>query len=228
MNDKQRLGIESAIRANDFGAQNPALFPANSKGEQLLTSLRAGVAELKALATAQSVHHSNAQEASTIKDDARTRLSKAISVIARTARTMALETPGVADKFRTPRGTNDQNLLTTTRAFIVAATPLDAEFISYGLKTTFLADLQANITAFEQAIAAHAQAIAAQTASTAAFKNKLESALKIKKQLDTLLSNTLKDDVERLTAWKTASRISRTPRKSPPPSTPPPAAPPAQ
>lgn len=225
MNDRERFQLESVLRSGDYGAQNASLFSANSKAAQYLATLNTGISDLNALATAQSVHRRDAQEGSTIKDEARTTLSKALTEINHTARTMALETPGVADKFKLPHNLTDQNLLTIARAFIVEATPLEARFIGEGLDATFLADLQAAITAFEQAIAAHGQAIAAQTASTAAFKSKLKSVLNTRKQLDTLLSNLLKDDLEKLTAWKTASRVHK-PRKSSPPSTSTPGTPP--
>src|SRR5262249_40949562 len=145
VNDSQRLEVESVFRSRDFGVQTPALFPPNSKAEQYHAALTTGADELNALVTAQSVHQRDAQEASTVKADARTTLSKFLSRIRSTARTMAMETPGVADKFKIPRNLNDQNLLTAARAFVVEAIPLEAEFISFGLETTFLADLQAAI-----------------------------------------------------------------------------------
>lgn len=47
--------------------------------------------------------------------------------INRTARVIAFETPGVENKFRLPRGTNDQSLLNATRAFAAGFTGWESD-----------------------------------------------------------------------------------------------------
>lgn len=226
MNDNERAKLEAGIRMNEYGAQTPSQFPANSKAEQLLATLTTDIAELNAHAAAQASHRSSAREATTAKNAARKALIKDLKLISLTAESMALDLPGIADKFRMPHGNNNQELLVTARAFAIDGVPEKDEFITNGLKPDFLTRLGANTTAFEQSLAAYNQSLEAQAASTAAFKAKLKQTLKVMKQLDTLLRNQLADDVEKLTAWTTASHIRRTPRKSSPPSTPTPGTPP--
>jgi hypothetical protein len=227
MNDNERAQLEAGIRMSEYAAQTPSQFPANSKAAQLRATLTTGVSELNAHATAQASHRSSAREATTNKDAARKVLLKDIKNISRAAAAMALDLPSIADKFRMPHGNNNQDLLITARAFAADAVPLKDDFIDNGLAADFLTRLEADITAFEQALATHNQRLEAQTASTAAFKAKLKQIIKVMKQLDTLLSIQLEGDVEKLTAWRTASRIRKT-RKSASPSTPAPETPPAQ
>lgn len=227
MNDNERAKLEAAIRMGEYGAQTPSHFPANSKAEQLLTALTTDVGELNAHAAAQASHRSSAREATTTKNAARKASLNDLKKIVLTAESMALDVPGIADKFRMPHGNNNQELLVTTRAAAMDAVPLKDEFITNGLQPDFLPHLGASIAAFEQALAAYNQSFEAQAASTAAFKARLKHVVKLMKQLDTLLRNQLADDVEKLTAWTTASRIRKT-RKSSPPSTPPPDTPPVK
>ena len=68
---------------------------------------------------------------------------------------MALDTPGVDDKFRLPRGNGDQTILNAARAFARDAAPLSPEFVKHDMPDDFLADLQSDIDAFEEAIRDH-------------------------------------------------------------------------
>jgi len=132
---------------------------------------------------------------------------------------MAFDIPGLDDKFRLPRG-SDLNLLMTARAFVVDATPMKNDFVRFGLPEDFLEDLKADILAFEQATMARNQSLEERTASVAAIDEKLARGMKAAKQLDLILRNILRNDIQMLTAWMTASHVERVPhrrRQSPTP-----------
>ena len=72
----------------------------------------------------------------------------------RTARVIGETKPGFDDKFRMPRGDNDQAMLDLARgiAAIVADATVKAEFIRHALPTDFVEDLNTDITAMQAAI----------------------------------------------------------------------------
>ncbi|MBI3493145.1 MAG: hypothetical protein HY047_15405, partial [Acidobacteria bacterium] len=109
-----------------------------------------------------------AREASTSKAAARAALRGALGAIIRTARGLALDTPGLHNGFRRPFTCAGQALCIAGRAFVQDARPLAAEFVEYGLPPTFLRDLDTAIQRFEAAIREHAAGIGTRIAARTA------------------------------------------------------------
>ena len=208
MNDVERNQLTALTRVRDFGAQHPTIFPAGKLTGELMTSIGAIVEELTLHATTQEASAGSARQNSASKSTARTELRDDLEAINRAAHAMAFDTPGLDDKFRVPRG-GDQNLLATARAFLTDATPLKDNFIRFGLPDNFLDDLSADIHAFEQATTARNQNVEERAASGAAIDEKLAGGMKALKQLDLILRNVLRNDITKLTAWMTASHVER-------------------
>ena len=212
MNDLDTNQLAALTRVKDFGVEHPTLFPPAQLAGQLMTTITASVTDLNTHATAQVAGASEARQGTTSKGNARRDLRDDLEAINRTARAMALDIPGVDDKFRMPRG-GDQNLLTGARAFVVEATPIKSDFIRFGLPENFLEDLSADIAAFEQATTAQNQGLEQKAAGTAAKDEAIDRGMKALKQLDVIMRNVLRDDVGTLTAWITASHVERVPHR---------------
>jgi hypothetical protein len=150
-----------------------------------------------------------------------------LEAIARTARAMASDVPGLDDKFRLPRNTNDQHLLAAARAFAVDAVPLKAQFIAHELPADFLEDLNADIAALEAAIANQASGRGSHVSARAAIDDAIERADEVVRKLDAIVKNKYADNPMVLAQWLSASHTERAPRRrktASPPSPPPPSA----
>lgn len=208
MNDLERNQLATLTRVHDFGAQNPTLFPAAQLAGELMAAIGDSVNQLTAHAATHVASTSSARQSTQSRSVARTALHADIEAINQTAHALAFETAGLKEKFRMPRG-GDQDLLTAARAFVIDATPLKSDFIRYGLPADFLDDLSADILAFEQATTARNQSLEQKTASTAGIDEVMEQGMRALKQLDIIMRNVLRDNITQLTAWLTASHIER-------------------
>lgn len=223
MNDHEKNQHATAARVRDFGALHPTLFPGAQLTGQLMAAIAAAVNELNTHAAMHVASAGEARQGTTSKSSAREALREDMEGMNRTAHVMAFDIPGLDDKFRMPRG-GDQDLLTAARAYVVDATPMKADFIRFGLPADFIEDLIADIEAFEHATTSQNQSLEQKTASTAAIDDTLSRCMKALKQLDAIMRNVLRDDVEMLTAWITASHVERVRRRSKAPGPPPPPA----
>ncbi|MGB7923671.1 MAG: hypothetical protein WCF57_10545, partial [Pyrinomonadaceae bacterium] len=140
-----------------------------------------------------------------------------LEAISRTAASLALAgtTPGLEDRFRMPRGNNDQALINSARAFAQDAAPIAARFIDFGLPQDFIASLNTAITEFEQAINRQNTGRDTHVAATSAIDDALERGIKIVGQLDAIVRNKYADDKPQLAAWQSASHVERSPQRTP-------------
>ena len=226
MKDLERNQLNTLTSVRDFGTQQAALFPPAQLAGELMTTISGVVDELSGLAAVQTASINTGRQDTEGRAAARAALRQDMEAINRTAHAMAVRTPGIDTKFRLTRG-NDQQLLALARAFVSEATPLKSEFLRYGMAADFLDDLTADIGAFGQLVASRQRSVEARTASTAGIDDALERGMDALKELDGILRNVLRDDVQTLAAWITASHVERPPRKRQPskPSQPPPSSP---
>ena len=222
MKDTERRRYEMLVRVRDFLGTRTASFPPATMGGQLFAALAGIVEELDTHATAQMSSHSAAMQSTTTKATARAALREDLEAIARTARVMALDTPGLEDRFRLPRNNNDQMLLSAARAFAADALPLKAQFIQHELPANFLEDLNADIADFEQAISNQGINTESQVAATEAIDSAIERGLTTVRKLHAVVRNKFADDAATLAAWLSASHVERPPRTKKPEPPPPP------
>ncbi|HEV7374820.1 MAG TPA: hypothetical protein VGN95_08890 [Pyrinomonadaceae bacterium] len=105
MKDTERRRYETFLRVREFVTSRAAQFPPNTLAGELLTHLNSEINEMETHATAQSSGRSATLQSSTSKAASRDELRSDLDAISRTARAMALSTPGLEDKFRAPRKT---------------------------------------------------------------------------------------------------------------------------
>jgi hypothetical protein len=203
---------EMLVRVHDFGAAHGDLFPASSLEGKTFAAVGSSVAVLSQEAAAQVSGRAAAREGTSSKAAARETLRDTLDAISRTARALALDTTGLDDKFRVPRGHSDQRLLNAAHAFAQDAQPLSAAFVAHRLPATFLTDLNADIEEFEQANQHHSAGREAQGAARAALEAALAAGLTAVYRLDAIVPNTLRDDPAVLAAWGIARHVEQTPR----------------
>jgi hypothetical protein len=213
MNDNLRRRYVMLLSVLSFGVQYAAFFAINSLGHQLFEELRAIVNEIEQLAAAKESNSRAAREGTTNREEARTDLREEMEDISDTARSMALVTPGLEDKFRIPRGkVSDVDLLNIARAFAKDALPLKDEFIRYGLPADFLERLNAGIAAFEQAIDKQQMSRRSKKSATAGLPEAVERGVNKVRQLNAVVRNTFRDDPVKLAEWESASHTQRAPQ----------------
>jgi hypothetical protein len=141
--------------------------------------------------------------------------------VSRTARALEVDHPGISPIFRLPRSGSYPALIAKAQAVIAAATPLEAAFVDAGLPATFLTELQALLTAFEDATSQKHEGGITQVLGTAGLKAKANLGVKAATRLDAYVRNHFRNNPEMLAAWKHARRIEKAPRRSDEATTPP-------
>jgi hypothetical protein len=223
MKDTVRRRQETFLRVREFVTSRASQYPPTTLAGELLARLNTEIGNMEAHTTAQSSGRSATLESSTGKAAARDELRQDLDAISRTARAMAISTPGLEDKFRAPRSISDQALLATARAFAADALPLKTEFTRRGLPDDFLEDLNSDIEEFEQINNQQIQKRESRVAATAAIDDALERGINIVRELDAIMRNQFANDPASLAAWLSASHTERSPRHTPatPATTPP-------
>lgn len=214
MKDSETRRLEMFIRVRQFGASHAAALPATERGGEVLAALDAVVAEMQSNAAAQDSGRREAKEGTALKAVARAALREDLEAISRTARAMSFTTPGLDDKFRLPRNAGDQACLAAARSFAADAAPLAAEFIRRGLPADFIADLNADIEAFDNSIGTRARKTGRHIAATASIDDAIERGTNAVRELDAIVRNIFRDDPATLAEWTSASHTERAPRSA--------------
>jgi hypothetical protein len=213
MRDTESRKHQTFVRVKSFGADHANDFAPNGLGTQLFTDLAGIVAQLDNHAAAEASGLGTAREGTSTRAAAREALREDLEAISRTARAMAEDTPGIDDKFRLPRGNNDQALLSAARAFAADAAPLSAQFISHEMPADFLTDLGTDIANMEAAISHQASGVGDHVAAGAAIDDTIDVGSVIVRKLDAIVRNRYRNDPAILAEWTSASHTERSPRR---------------
>lgn len=214
MNDSERRRYECFIRIRQFGTDNSADFAAIPVAVTNFGVITTEVQFLDDQGADQQEGFGDARGATETKGTARENLREEMSDISRTARSMEYAFDGISDRFRMPRGSSDQLLLATGRAFHSEATPIAADFIAYGMAATFLAELAAEADAFEATFGVQGSAIDSHVEATAEIGESVQRGMVARRILDGIVRNVYKNDPGKLAAWTSASHIEKPPKKT--------------
>jgi len=197
------------LRVSAFGAAHRDLFPASALGGRMFTALGAAVRQLNGYVTTQAAGRGAVREGAVSKSVSRAALRAALVPIARTARVLALDTPGLEGKFHLPASCNDHDLATTARTFAADAATLSRHFVEHGLSAAFVADLRGKLEAFERATRDHVAATETGVVARAGIESAMEAALTALQRLDAVVPNRLRDNPTLHAAWTSARRMTR-------------------
>jgi len=195
------------VRVKEFGASHPDLFPADSLGARTLAEIGGIVDRLRASVMSESSGLSAARQVAHSKTAARQALRGALEGIARTARGIAVDTPGIAGGFVVPDGKNDLELTAAAARFAYNAAPLAASFMAHGLPASFMADLREALASFERATKGRATARQSHVGARAGIKAEIVAAFAILPRLDAIVENGLAGDPSLLAAWRSARHV---------------------
>lgn len=221
MNSSEMRRFDMFTRVRDFGLEHASAFPAPSLGGRLFVEINTVIEELNTQAVAQSSGLRAAQQSTDGKAAVRDALHAEMDMISRTARGMAIDRPGLDDKFRLPHNNAERIWLTAAQTFHADALPLKDEFIAHEMPADFLETLNALITDYEEALAARHQSTSKHVAASAAIDDWIERGMTAARKLDSIVRNKFHNDTATLAAWASARHIERVPRKTKPPTTPP-------
>lgn len=223
----ERRGYEMLVRVADYLEAREAEFTPDSAGGQLFASLRTEIDIIEDKAGQQSSGINVKEEGTALRSGARENLRDQMEAISRTAAALAVSgtTPGLENRFRMPRGSNDQSLINAARAFADDAEPIKERFISFGLPANFLDKLNTAIAEFELAVNRQNTGRETHVAATTAIDRSLERGMNMVRQLDAIVRNKYANNAPQLSAWESARHVERTPQRTAEPEQP--ATPPA-
>jgi len=208
MTTEQTRRYEMLVRVRDFGSAHADLFPEPSLARQTFVSVGEAVRQLNE----HTVSKMAAVQGTTTKAVARAALHERLVALSQTARVIAVQSPGLEERFLMPNTPSDLVLLTTARVFAHDAEPLEKQFVDHAMPKTFLADLREATGRFEQAIHNCEAGRDERAAARAAIAAVLDSGLSAVRALDAMVANRLRDDPTMMVAWKRARRLPRRPR----------------
>jgi hypothetical protein len=216
MNDNHRRTYEKFVRIRGFGETHGSEIAPASLGHQLFLDIVTVVADFNRHAAAEASGHGDARQGTEIRALARASLRERMEAIVRTARALENEVPGIQDKFRMPRGSNDRDLINAARAFKADAEPLKAHFMAHEMPADFLDELQEHIDDFEEAISDQSSGVGNRVAAGAALDEVIERGNDLVRKLDAIVRNKYANNAAVLAEWTSASHTERAPRRAKP------------
>jgi hypothetical protein len=212
MNSSINRMYEMFVRVLGFADAHADAFPAGSLGAEMVAELRRVIGELTEAATSQTSGLSSVQRATAERMAAREALRASMQAITRTARAMALDTPGLESKFRLPRSGSDSALLQIARAFAADALPLKDKFLRHAMPASFIEEFEEDIADLERAMGQQNTGRGAHVTATATVESGAERGMNAVRKLDVIVRNTYRNDAATLAAWESARHVESTPR----------------
>jgi hypothetical protein len=195
------------LRVDAFVSERPTAFPPNTLGGETVAELRGVIRALTGTITAQTTGLTDAQRATAERLAASEALRENMKAVARTARVMALDMPGLENKFRLPRSGSVPALLQAARAYAADALPLKAGFIRHEHPETFIEELETQIAALERAMGDQNTKRDAHISATASVETLIERGVNAVRRLDAIVRNKFRDDSATLAAWESARHV---------------------
>ena len=212
MNDNERRKHQMFVRVQQFLTSRASDFGPGSLVKTLAVQLTAVITELDVHAAAEASGGGSARQGTVTRAEARAALREGLEAINRTAREMH-DQSGLNEKFRLPRGNNDQELITSSRAFVEDAIPLKELFIAHELPANFLEDIELDRTALEEAIDHQSGGVGSRVAASAAIDEAIERGTVITRTLGAIMKNKFGNNRATIAEWTSASHTERPPRR---------------
>ena len=190
-------------------------LPAGSAGVEAADGLSAAFALVEEKSGAQAGFDGTAQAGTAQRAVDRLNLYNFRRSLAQTARNIARKKPGFNENYPSPSDENDTQLLTNSRAVAPKALADQADFIRSGLTKEFVVSGADLVAAFETSFGMTDGALASRGAAVGSKKEAQEDAADFFDDLSTYIRNHYRSQPNKLAAWKIASHIERSPKKTP-------------
>ena len=216
MNDRETIRHDMFGRVDTFGRDGAADFIPTSEATKRFANIQRIIADLDREKANQKGGSATAKEV--LLDALRLDLQN----VARTARAIAQDEPGFAEKFRTPDSPSQTALLTTADAVIaeLKKAGVAAKFLAHELPADFVQDLTDDRAAIDAAEDVQESGDQTGVASTAAVGRLIRDGMKEVNYLNAIIHNKYSRNAEKLRAWQCASHLERTAKKAAPAKTP--------
>jgi hypothetical protein len=199
------------------------IAPPNVRVTALNGEITAAITAIEAAATNQLDGSGEASGGVAARRDIYRDLRDYAKDVCRVARSLdATAHPGIAEQFVLPRSKAYTVFIAFVQAMIGNATPLEAELIAHGLPATFLADLNALITAFESGTNAKLDGQQTQVGGTSGLLYRASLGLEACIKLDAIIRAHFRNDPVMLDIWTHARHIQAAPQPEEPGTIPPP------
>jgi hypothetical protein len=209
MNIHIRRRRDTFIRMKAFSLEFPEDFPAESVEAEQIAEISAVLDQIEQAAGEQASGIGKTSFTYHGKGTNRINLRDQMDDISTIADTLAYSIEGVDLLFKIQKNLSDAGLIALAAAFIERAEPYKEKFIRYGLKTTFIADLQAAKQAFEDSLTAPEAASEAKVEATAKLDQEVRRGMIARSILNGLMKIKYKTNAARMRAWQSASHIDR-------------------
>lgn len=213
MNADQKRRLDMLGRVAGFGKRHLEDIAAGSKLAELLGLVTQAESEATGGGAEQVSGLGHSRAGAATKADLYEDLLAELRDIRDTSRTVAKTVPGVAEKFRLPRSISQINILTTARAFLKDAAPLEAEFIACEMAADFLTNLENDIKAYDKAEDDQGDGQGKHTSATRTIAEAINDGCDAVRDADPLVKNRYKHDGAKQADWFTASHVERAARK---------------
>jgi len=220
MNAKITRVLDMLKRVARFIVEHP-ITPAIPRLTVAATEVTTTITALETAAQNQVLGSSQSEGGVDVRVTTAGDLRAYLKNVNRTARVLETEHPGISPTFRLPKSGSYPALTAATHTIIAAATPLQASFVDAGLPATFLTELQALLTAFENATSQKHDGRITQVLGTAGLKAKASLGVTAATECDACVRNHFRNNPEMLAAWAHARRVEHAPLRTSESTTPP-------
>ena len=214
MEDRHHRNREMFLRLIDFAASHPDI-PDTTIWPQLVTGMNSVIADQGTNVSSEQVGKGAKLAGTTGRSLAREALRDDLEAIVRTARVIGETKPGFDDKFRMPRGENDNTMVDMAQG--MAATLADPEvrghFIHHAMPVDFVADLNARIAALQEVIGDQSESRAHVKSAGVSIDETDARGMGIARAMDAVVKNHYRNNAAVLAEWETARHVERAPRR---------------
>jgi hypothetical protein len=196
-------------RVRDFGTARRDMFPAASSAGKLFAAVAAAADSLEQQFSSNPRGPGAPREGTAPKVMARQALRQRLSTIARLARALSLDTPGIADKFKIPLNCGDARLLVVARSFATSSRPLAKLFIAHDMPSNFLTTLGEETDALAEAMLQDRVHLEQAKTMRGDIDATIDTGQRAVAKLNAMVRSRLQDDRTGLASWDEARRIDR-------------------
>jgi len=200
------------VRVRDFGTARRDMFPATSSAGKLFATVAAAADALEQQLSSNPRGRGTPREGTTSRVMARQALYRRLATIATLARALALDTPGLADKFKIPLNCADARLLVIARSFATSAQPLAKVFIAHDMPSNFLSALTEEIDALAEAMLQGRVSLEKAKTMRGDIRATIDKGQRAVAKLNAIMRSRLQDDRAAFASWGEARRIDRSAR----------------
>lgn len=210
MNDRETRRYEMFVRVSNFGSDHAADFAAGGEGAKHFANLNQVIAGLDTAKAGQKTNGATAKEV--LLDALRLDLQN----IARTARAIAQDQPGFADRFKLPANPGQIALLTAADAILAELNKpgVAAKFIAHEMPADFVQSFTNDRHAVDSAQSGLETSRESGVASTATIGPLIANGMKEITYLNAIMHNKYGSNPDKLAAWHSASHIERDPQRA--------------